>query len=113
MFEDVAQGLIRKIDLNRKHVAPPEPSWWGDSVGHWEGSTLVVDTKGFGDPIWINDKGLPVSPELHIMERVRLGWRRIPGISRHRGRSKNTSEALPLCPLFWPRERRDRRGHLC
>ena len=38
---------LRRIHLNRSHAACVTPSWYGDSVGHFEGDTLVVDTVGF------------------------------------------------------------------
>jgi hypothetical protein len=50
----------------------PETKWYGHSVGHWEGDTLVVDTVGpfFATPRMLLDtRGHPVSEDLHIIER--------------------------------------------
>jgi hypothetical protein len=44
----------------RKHPEDMIPSWYGHSVGHWEGKTLVVDTVGF-DKFWFDYKGHPRS----------------------------------------------------
>jgi hypothetical protein len=82
LFEDVAHGLLRTVYLNRGHlerpVAPPDPAiaastgmWFGDSVGRWEGDTLVVDTTGFNTRTWLNDAGAPHSEALHTVERIR------------------------------------------
>jgi hypothetical protein len=50
----------------------PQPSWLGYSVGKWEGDTLVVDTTGFSDRIWLDgDKGHPLTDALHVTERFR------------------------------------------
>jgi len=46
-------------------------TWMGDSVGHWEGDTLVVDTIGFNTRTWLNDAGAPHSEALHLVERIR------------------------------------------
>jgi len=58
----------------RKHSDPDVviPSFNGESIGRWEGDSLVVDTTGFvGDHHWI-DSGIPASDALHIVERMRL-----------------------------------------
>ncbi|MBZ5575072.1 MAG: hypothetical protein LAP40_00765 [Acidobacteriia bacterium] len=49
------------------HPADPDPTWMGDSIGHWEGDTLVVDTVGFNDKTEIS--GFKHSEALHIVER--------------------------------------------
>jgi hypothetical protein len=53
----------------RKHPDDPDPTWYGHSVGHWEGKTLVVDTVGFNDKFWFDYKGHPHTEKLHIIER--------------------------------------------
>jgi hypothetical protein len=55
----------------RKLPADPNPTWLGYSVGHWEGETLVVDSAGFNDQIWIDSSGHPTSESLRIQERFR------------------------------------------
>jgi hypothetical protein len=44
--------------------------WNGESIGHWEGDTLVVDTKGFNDRTWIDAAGLPHSTNMKVTERI-------------------------------------------
>lgn len=63
----------RTIYLDRKHAANVAPSWYGDSVGHFEGDTLVVDTTGFRrrQQALIDDWGTPVTEGLHVVERYR------------------------------------------
>jgi hypothetical protein len=45
--------------------------WNGESIGHWEGDTLVVETTGFNDRTWIDAAGIPHSTELKVTERIR------------------------------------------
>jgi hypothetical protein len=71
LFEDLSHGMSRTIYLKRGHPAKLEPTWLGDSVGRWEGDTLVVDTTGFNDSTWLNDKGAQHSGALHLVERIR------------------------------------------
>ena len=65
---------IRRIHLNRQHPAHVTPSWYGDSIGHYEGDTLVVDTVGFklGPAPIVDMYGSPFSEALHVVERYRL-----------------------------------------
>jgi hypothetical protein len=49
------------------HPADPDPTWMGDSIGHWEGDTLVIDSVGFNDKTEIN--GYRHTDALHIVER--------------------------------------------
>jgi len=44
-------------------------SYTGQSIGHWEGDTLVVETKGFNDKTWLDATGKPHSEEMHLVER--------------------------------------------
>ncbi len=55
----------------REHPADLEPGWYGHSVGHWEGDTLVVDTVGFlgDDKFWISRDGFPHTEQMHTIER--------------------------------------------
>jgi hypothetical protein len=66
---------IRRVRLNESHPQPLTPSWNGDSVGHYEGDTLVVDTVGVRTDrpyAMIDLFGTPYSKSLHIVERYRL-----------------------------------------
>lgn len=64
------QHLWREIWLNRKeHNPDATDTWMGDSIGHWEGNTLVVDSVGFNDKTWLDHFGNPHSDQMHLMER--------------------------------------------
>lgn len=60
----------RQIFMNAKHPADPDPTWYGHSVGHWEGDTLVIDTIGFNDKFWFDFLGHPHTEQLHTIERM-------------------------------------------
>jgi len=62
---------IRRIWMNRAHPANPPLTFLGDSVGHWEADTLVVDTVGLNDRTFIDDEGSSHSTRLHTIERYR------------------------------------------
>lgn len=55
----------------RAHDKNLGPSWMGDSIGHWEGDTLFVDTVNFNDKTWMDRIGHPHSDALHLTERIR------------------------------------------
>jgi hypothetical protein len=55
----------------RPHDTTLGPLWMGDSIGHWEGDTLVADTVNFNDKTWLDRIGHPHSDALHIGERFR------------------------------------------
>jgi hypothetical protein len=62
----------RHIYLDRRvHPKNPDASWMGDSVGHWDGNTLVVDTTDLNDKTWLDQVGHPHSDALHVVERIR------------------------------------------
>jgi hypothetical protein len=65
---------FRYVRLNDAHPKNLKPSWYGDSVGHYEGDTLVVDTVGIKPgPFPMTDiMGTPFSPALHVVERFRI-----------------------------------------
>jgi len=66
--------LVRHIRMNATHPAHVIPSWQGDSVGHYEGGTLVIDTIGqkVGPLAMVDNYGTPFSASLHVIERYRL-----------------------------------------
>jgi hypothetical protein len=75
MVSMVAQAdnhQLRRIHMNVAHPAHVKPSWFGDSVGHYEGDTLVVDTIGLSPRAYIDDFQTPHSDKLHVVERYRL-----------------------------------------
>jgi len=84
---------FRTVRLNQSHPAKVTPSLHGDSVGHYEGDTLVIDTIGvkLGPYRTIDRFGTPYSPALHVVERYRL-------IDY-----ETTKEALALAAKEWPR----------
>src|SRR3984893_12774714 len=66
---------VRQVRLNQLHPAKVTPSWYGDSVGYYEGNTLVIDTVGIktGRPFAMVDiYGTPYTEALHVVERYRL-----------------------------------------
>src|SRR6266850_427748 len=65
---------VRHVRMNQNHPAVVTPSWYGDSVGHFEGDTLVVDTVGIkiGPYAMVDWYGTPHSAALHVVERYRL-----------------------------------------
>jgi hypothetical protein len=69
LFEEFNQ--FRIIKMNQKHNPDPDPGYFGDSVGHWEGDTLVVDTIGISDKTSLGGGGVPHSEALHVVERIR------------------------------------------
>ena len=61
----------RVVYLNQPHPAKLKSSHFGHSVGHWEGSTLVVDSIGFNDKTEIFD-GIAHTAQLHVVERLSI-----------------------------------------
>lgn len=67
-----AFDLYRQIFTDGRELPKdPNPTWLGYSVGHWEGDTLVVDSRGFNDKTWLDQAGLPHTEALHVTERFR------------------------------------------
>ena len=65
---------VRYVRMNTAHPAQLTPSWYGDSVGHYEGDTLVIDTVGvkIGPFAMVDFYGTPYTQALHVVERYRL-----------------------------------------
>ena len=63
---------VRHIYLTDKHSADLKPSWYGESIGHYDGDTLVVDNVGIDERTWLDGFGTPHSKQLHVVERFRL-----------------------------------------
>jgi hypothetical protein len=65
---------VRRVRLNQPHPAQVTPSWYGDSVGHYEGDTLVIDTVGIkvGQYSMVDWYGTPHTEALHVVERYRM-----------------------------------------
>jgi len=63
---------VRRIYLDVPHSEHPKPSWYGESVGHYEGDTLVIDTIGLNDKTYLDNYRTPHSDKLHVVERWKL-----------------------------------------
>jgi hypothetical protein len=63
---------FRQVFLDgRGHPADPDPTWFGHSIGAWDGDTLVIDSVGFNDKFWFDINGHPHTTQLHVIERYR------------------------------------------
>jgi len=63
---------VRHIHLTDKHSANVKTTWYGESIGRYEGDTLVVDTIGLDDRTHVDGFGTPHTKELHVIERFHL-----------------------------------------
>jgi len=63
-------GAVRNVYMKDPGPAPVD-SWMGQSVGHWEGETLVIDVTGFNDQTWFDRAGNYHTDALHVVERYR------------------------------------------
>lgn len=71
MFFEYGHYVRQIFTDGRGHSDELGPTWMGDSVGHWEGDTLVTDSTGFNDRTWLDITGNPHSDQLHIVEHIR------------------------------------------
>ena len=62
----------RRIYLNVPHTKNPTPSWYGESVGHYEGDELVVDTIGLNDRTFVDNYRTPHTTKMHVVERFKM-----------------------------------------
>jgi hypothetical protein len=67
--DDDSPGFHQIYLDGRQHPKEPDPLWYGHSIGHWEGDTLVVDRVNFEDQVWLDQDAHPHSDKLHITER--------------------------------------------
>ena len=67
-----AYNQVRRVYLNEKQipVEDAEPGYWGHSVGHWQGDTLLIDTVGIKEKVRF--RGVPHSDQMRIHERIRM-----------------------------------------
>jgi|SRR5438477_8087679 len=71
VFDVGGPHTFRTIYLDgRTHPTKLEPTYYGHSIGRWEGDTLVVDTVGFNERFWFDRSGLPHTNQLHTIERL-------------------------------------------
>jgi hypothetical protein len=66
---------VRRVYLDVPHSASPKLSWYGESVGNYEGDTLVIDTIGLNDKTVVDPYRTPHTEKLHVVER----WKMIDG----------------------------------
>ena len=71
LYDDLNGNFFRLIPIDgRKHRAGIEPSAHGDSVGRWEGDTLVIDVRNILEDTWLGDNGLFHTANLKVTERL-------------------------------------------
>jgi hypothetical protein len=71
LFEGNIHSFRQIFVDGRKHPDDPDPTWYGHSIGHYEGDTLVVDTVGYNDKFWFDFAGHPHTEQLHTVERYK------------------------------------------
>ena len=69
--DDDSPGFHQIYLDGRQHPKEPDPLWYGHSIGHWEGDTLVVDRVNFEEKVWLDMGSHPHSDKLHVIERYR------------------------------------------
>jgi hypothetical protein len=71
LYDDVSGAFWRIVPADgRPHRSDVDPSYLGDSVGHWEGDTLVVEANQFNDDSWLTDNGAFHTADLRVTERL-------------------------------------------
>jgi len=71
MFDIGGPHTFRTIYMDgRSHPTDLKPTYYGHSIGWWEGDTLVIDTKGFNEGFWMDRGASPHTEQLHTMERI-------------------------------------------
>jgi hypothetical protein len=72
-------GAHRVVYMDgRQHPTNLVSTWFGHSIGRWDGDTLVIDTIGFNDKFWFDSRGTPHTERLHTVERwTRTHWGRL------------------------------------
>ena len=103
--QDGPPGSFRLVPTDgRPHRTDVDPSYFGDSIGHWEGDTLVIDVTHFNDETWLagipgsqGGSGYFHSDALHVVERLtRKGD--TPSLGSHGRRSKRSGQAVGYDP---------------
>jgi hypothetical protein len=65
-------GRVRHVYMNVPHTKNPVPSWYGESIGHYEGDTLVVDTIGLNTVTFVDGYRTPHTTQEHVIERFKI-----------------------------------------
>ena len=72
ILHELGEDLPRIVLMDeRGHPKDPDPTWYGHSIGKWDGDALVIDTVGFNGKTWLDPTGLPSTERLHSIERFR------------------------------------------
>jgi hypothetical protein len=71
LFEGNIHSYRQIFMDGRNHPKDPDPTWYGDSIGKWDGDALVIDSVGFNDRFWFDFAGHPHTEQLHVIERFR------------------------------------------
>jgi hypothetical protein len=69
--DDDSPGFHQIYLDGRAHPKDPNPAWYGNNIGKWDGDTLVVDRVGFKEQAWLDQGAHPHSENLHVIERYR------------------------------------------
>src|SRR5262245_17788710 len=65
-------GAYREVYLDGRPLpVNPNPTWNGYSTGHWEGDTLVIETNGIRDDMWLDIQGSPITESARVTERLK------------------------------------------
>lgn len=72
LYDDITGAAFRVVKVGAQHVKDEiEESYFGHSIGRWDGDTLVIDTIGFNTDSWLADDGAFHSDKLHVVERLK------------------------------------------
>jgi hypothetical protein len=70
MLQEGNAHTYRQIFMDgRGHPEDPSPTWYGHSIGRWDGDTLVIDTIGLNTKFWLDGSGIQHTEQLHLVER--------------------------------------------
>src|SRR6266850_6676885 len=69
---DELDHQVRRIYMNVPHSKTLKPSWYGESVGHYEGDELVIDTIGLNDKTFVDNYRTPHTDQIHVVERFKM-----------------------------------------
>jgi hypothetical protein len=72
VFMNELNTQVRHVYLNVAHTAHPKPSWYGESIGHYEGDELVVDTIGLNDKTFVDNYRTPHTDKIHVVEHFKM-----------------------------------------
>jgi len=71
LYDDLNGNFFRVVRMNAQHRTDIDPSAHGDSIGRWDGDTLVVDVTNLDETTWLTDNGAFHSDKTHVVERLR------------------------------------------